>query len=70
MKPAIIVTSINAPNLVMESLAKGAVQANQNFIVVGDTKSPEDFQLNGCLETQFQFAKHCPTRHYACLLSS
>jgi hypothetical protein len=72
-KTALIVTSISAPNPVLESLARGSVQNDVEFIVIGDEKSPSTFDLDGCrfygLDEQrkldFAFAKKCPTRHYA-----
>lgn len=72
-KTALIVTSISAPNPVLQSLARGAQQHDVEFIVIGDEKSPRDFQLDGCrfysLDEQrtldFAFARQCPTRHYA-----
>jgi hypothetical protein len=73
MRKAIVVTSINEPNAVLRSLASGAEEAGFDFILVGDTKSPADFALDGCdyfdiqrqLSTKFSFAQKCPTRHYA-----
>lgn len=73
MKSSIIVTSINAPNQVMRDIAAGAVSSDFDFIVIGDTKSPADFSLEGCrflgiedqLRTKLRFAETCPTRHYA-----
>ena len=70
---ALIVTSINRPNPVMTALRDGARESGTRFIVVGDTKSPADFQLDGCeflsVEDQrasgLKFAELCPTRHYA-----
>src|ERR671912_165530 len=70
---ALIVTSISAPNPVLQSLARGATDHGVEFIVIGDEKSPRDFNLPGCrfygLDEQrkldFDFAKKCPTRHYA-----
>lgn len=72
-KTAIIITSINAPNRAMQMFAEGAREHEMNFYVIGDTKSPDDFQLEGCNyfsvprqhETGFEFANACPTRHYA-----
>jgi hypothetical protein len=69
----LIVTSIAAPNAVLTSLAEGANRNGVSFIVVGDTKSPDDFALPGCRfysiqsqrELGFAFADVCPTRHYA-----
>jgi hypothetical protein len=70
---ALVVTSINPPNRILRTLADGAVKAGMPFIVAGDTKSPADYALDGChllsmhaqLDTGFQFARLCPTRHYA-----
>ena len=70
---AIIITSISAPNAVMKSFAEGSKQHGAEFIVIGDTKTPADFQLDGCnyysVEQQralpFAFAKACPERHYS-----
>ena len=42
---ALVVTSINAPNAVMRSLASGATSAGFSFIVIGDCTSPADFPL-------------------------
>jgi hypothetical protein len=72
-KTALIVTSISAPNAVLKSLASGATRHNVEFIVIGDEKSPREFQLDGCRfygideqrKLDFAFAKKCPTRHYA-----
>ena len=70
---ALVVTSINPPNAILRALASGATKAGVGFIVVGDTKSPSDFALEGCqfldiaaqLGTGLAFAAACPTRHYA-----
>lgn len=72
-KYAIIITSINHPTLAVTEIARNAEKLNADFIVVGDSKSPADFQQDGCLyydvaqqqATGFAFAKACPTRHYA-----
>jgi hypothetical protein len=72
-KTALIVTSISAPNRVLKSLAQGATTHDVEFIVIGDEKSPRDFQLDGCRfygideqrKLDLAFAKKCPTRHYA-----
>jgi hypothetical protein len=73
MKPALVVTSISAPNGVLRALAEGAGPAGFDFTVIGDSKSPADFELDGCdfysvdrqRETGLRFAELCPTRHYA-----
>ena len=72
-KTAIIVTSVNRPGKALRQLASGSLQENFNFIVIGDTKSPLDFALDGCCffdidaqrKTGFKFADLCPTDHYA-----
>lgn len=72
-QPNLIVTSISAPNPVLRALAEGALSAGFRFTVVGDSKSPTDFRLEGCdyhdVERQrasgLRFAELCPTRHYA-----
>lgn len=71
--PALIVTSINPPNAVMTALRDGAREHGVRFVVIGDTKSPADFTLDGAeflsVATQeksgLKFASLCPTRHYA-----
>jgi len=73
MKTSIIVTSINAPNRILQSIADGAIRVAWDFVVIGDTKSPKDFSLEGCRflsvddqrATKLRFAEVCPTRHYA-----
>jgi hypothetical protein len=69
----LVVTSINSPNAVLHSLAKGAKESGVQFIVVGDRKSPPDFTLENCdyysLTNQqslgFRFAAECPAGHYS-----
>ena len=70
---ALVVTSIASPNAVLKALAQGAQENNFEFIVIGDTKSPADFKLDGCrfisIEEQdqldFRLAKILPKKHYA-----
>lgn len=72
-KTALIVTSIAAPNAVLQALAGGCREHGWQFIVIGDERSPSEFQLEGCRfyslaeqrELEFEFARKCPTRHYA-----
>jgi hypothetical protein len=69
----IVLTSINAPNVPLRIIADGAKKAGFQFTVIGDTKSPSDFSLDGCrfidveaqIKTGLAFAQSCPTRHYA-----
>jgi len=68
----IVVTSIFEPNAPLRELARGAKQNGWDFIIVGDSKSPANFFLEGAqffdLETQKKFpyklASLCPERHY------
>ena len=68
-RPAIVVTSINAPGEAMRALAAGASAHGQDLIVVGDTKSPADCDLTGVeffdiaaqLASGLAFARSCPT---------
>jgi hypothetical protein len=72
-KAAVVLTSISAPNAVMQQISADCAKHGMRFIVIGDTKSPADFLLAGCdyysIEAQlaqpFRFAHACPTRHYA-----
>jgi hypothetical protein len=71
--PTVVVTSINRSTAAMHALAEGCRATGMRFIVVGDTKSPSDFSLEGCeffdiaaqLKSGLAFAGSCPTRHYA-----
>jgi hypothetical protein len=72
MSTALVVTSINAPNTALRALAAGCHESDWKFIVAGDSKSPPDFQLDGCaflsLEAQlgsgFSLAEICPQKSY------
>lgn len=73
MHRAVVLTSISAPNEAMQSIAKKSGELGYAFLVIGDTKSPQDFSLPGCryfsvaeqVATGLRFAQLCPTRHYA-----
>ena len=70
---ALVVTSISAPNPALKACADGCRQYGIDFFVVGDTKSPDDFSLDGCqfmsIENQrrmsWRLASLLPERHYA-----
>ena len=72
-KTAVVVTSISAPNRSLRTLADGAQAHDLDFIVIGDTKSPSEFQLDGCdfypidrqQSTGLTYAELCPTRSYS-----
>ena len=70
----LVITSIaNQDNPVLNQFSKECATHNIPFIVIGDTKSPVNFELSGCdfysVETQkqlnFQLAKSLPFKHYA-----
>lgn len=71
-RPFIVVTSISAPNAALRMFADGGEQNGYGFIVVGDNKSPADFDLAGCdyysldrqRATGFKLAEICPANHY------
>ena len=72
-KISIIITSISAPNAVMKSFAAESKKHNIEFIVIGDTKTPADFKLDGCKyysindqeKLNFSIAKILPKKHYS-----
>jgi hypothetical protein len=72
MSTALVVTSINPPNAVMRELAAGCTAHSWDFIVVGDSKSPSDFKLEGCRflsladqrQSSFSLGAQCPERSY------
>lgn len=73
-KKALIITSIaNDQHHILKQFATECKNRNINFIVIGDTKSPSDFKLDGCdfwgvdkqLTLPFDLAKITPTRHYS-----
>jgi hypothetical protein len=71
-----VVTSISEPNTVLKSLAQGSSNSTSRFIVVGDSKSPANFELIGCdfynfdrkRSLPFKFAKLCHERSYDALI--
>lgn len=73
MKKALVITSISAPNPVLKSCSEGAKDNDFDFIVIGDTKSPKDFSLEGCdfwsierqREMSSKLAALLPEKHYA-----
>jgi hypothetical protein len=46
-KRSLVVTSIAAPNKALKELSLGAIQCGVEFYVIGDMKTPKDFQLQG-----------------------
>ena len=70
---ALVITSISGPNEILAAGATGSQTHGVDFVVIGDTKSPADFDLDGCdfwsIERQghlpFKLAQILPERHYA-----
>lgn len=74
MSKSLIITSIaNDKHPVLNSFAVECKKRNLNFIVIGDTKSPADFKIDGCdfwsvdkqLTLPFELARITPTKHYS-----
>jgi len=73
VKTALVITSISQPNPVLVSFAEASRKNFIDFIVIGDIKSPSEFNLPECdfwsIEDQrnldFQLAKNLPEQHYA-----
>jgi hypothetical protein len=71
--PSLIITSIAAPNSVLENYAKLCAQKNMNFILIGDVPSPVDFHIEGCRfygigdqkKLPFSIIERLPERHYS-----
>ncbi len=71
---SLVITSIANDKLkVLHTFAEECTNRNIQFIMIGDTKSPSEFHINGCdfwsvdrqLTLDSKFAKICPTKHYA-----
>lgn len=73
-KKSLVITSIAPDTLqVLHTYAHDCAERNIDFIMIGDTKSPVNFNIKGVdfwsvdrqLTVDSKFAKLCPTRHYA-----
>lgn len=71
---SLVITSIaDQNNAVLKQYATEAAMRNVSFIVIGDTKSPAEFHIEGCdfysidkqLALPFGLAKIIPKKHYA-----
>lgn len=71
-KTALVVTSIHPPNGALRELAAGCLDHGWDFHLAGDSKSPDDFALEGChflslkaqLDSGFVLGRICPERSY------
>ena len=72
-KITLVVTSINEPNNVLKSLSRGCLENGWSFVLIGDKKSPKNFNCDGInyfsldaqVKTRFEFALAAPIGHYA-----
>lgn len=70
---AVVVTTVNRPSAALRSLARGCDRLSYDLFIIGDAKTPLDFQCDGAryldVETQkktgFSFANLCPTHSYS-----
>ena len=70
---AVVVTSINHPTRAVVEIARDAVRLDAQFVIVGDRKSPPDFNQPGATylsldaqaRTGFRYAALAPAQHYA-----
>ncbi len=73
MNGSIVLTTINKPNINIKKLTKLGKKNKFDLIVIGDLKTPKDFQLkygiyfdiNKQKKLKFDFAKKCPVNSYA-----
>jgi len=73
MKKSLIITSISGPNDILREYANGCLKKNIEFILIGDAKSPINFDLRGCsffsLHDQrslnFDIIPKLPENHYS-----
>jgi len=69
----LVVTTINEPNSILQTLAAGAIDSQMQFFIAGDTKTPDGFAIKGAnylsvqdQEERFpQFCSILPTKHYS-----
>lgn len=70
----LIITSIaNQEHPVLNQFAEETSKRNLPFIVIGDTKSPDEFHIKGCdfysidrqLKLDFKLVENLPVKHYA-----
>lgn len=58
MKKALVITSIYAPNLPLKKFANLCHEKNIHFYLIGDTKTPENFELAHCDYWSIEKQKH------------
>tara|TARA_A100000164_G_C21930661_1_gene785378 strand:+ start:757 stop:1755 length:999 start_codon:yes stop_codon:yes gene_type:complete len=73
MNVSLIITTINRPNNNIRSFSKGCKINNWDFIVIGDKKTPNNFNfsygnylnISNQKKLKFKFANICPYNNYA-----
>lgn len=73
MKTSLVITTINKLNQNIRNFSKNCKSKKWDFIVIGDSKSPKNynleygnfFNINNQKKLKFKFAKICPNNHYA-----
>ena len=73
MKGSIVLTTINKPNINLNKLTKLSRENKFDLIIIGDIKTPKDFELqygsyfdiNKQKKLNFNFANKCPLNSYA-----
>ncbi len=74
LKTTLVITSIaSGDHPVLKKIAAGAMLHGMEFILIGDTKSPEKFSLDGCdfysvdrqKEIDLRFSELIPVKHYS-----
>ncbi len=73
LKTSLVITSIAAPNEALKAFASKSKNHNIDFIVIGDTKSPDNFDLENCRfysiseqdKLNYKLAKILPKKHYS-----
>ena len=68
----LVITSISGPNAILKTISEGCQKIGWGFVVAGDRRSPQDFQLAGCkflgMEEQRTLARQygaiCPENSY------
>ena len=72
-KYCVVITTINHPTRAVREIARDAVKLDASLILIGDQKSPDDFNQEGAIylslndqkKTGFKYAEIAPARHYA-----
>jgi len=70
---SVIITSISQPNEVLKQISCRCLSQNIKLYVIGDTKSPKSFHIDGCnfysvndqKKLGFNIIKECPEQHYS-----